>query len=60
MNSELVRCLEPEIEPVALLWTDEAPQGALQPRPGKFVCILNLFAETARTGRITGGDCTTI
>jgi len=60
MKSEIVRWLEPELDPVALLWSDEVPAGALQPRPGTFVCILNLFAETARTGRITGGDGETI
>jgi Uncharacterised ArCR, COG2043 len=60
MESEIVRWLEPELAPVALVWSDEVPAGAVQPRPGKFVCILNLFAETARTGRITGGGRETI
>jgi hypothetical protein len=56
MESVIVRHLRPEFEPVAVVWSDTIPGDAVQFKPGKFGCILNLFAEAARRGKITGGS----
>jgi hypothetical protein len=56
MESAIVRQLRPEFEPVAVVWIDTLPDGTVQFRPGRFGCVLYLFAEAARRGRITGGS----
>jgi hypothetical protein len=60
MESAIVRQLKPEFEPVAVVWSDAIPDGALQFKKGRFGCILNLFAEASRRGRIAGGSRDTI
>jgi hypothetical protein len=60
MESAIVEHLEPEFEPVAVVWSDAIPDGALQFKEGKFGCILNLFAEASRRGRVAGGSRETI
>jgi hypothetical protein len=56
MESATVRNLQPEFEPVAVVWSDTIPGNAFQFKKGKFGCILYLFAEAARRGRIAGGS----
>ncbi len=56
MESEIVRNLMPEFEPVAVVWTDAIPSDALQFKEGRFGCTLHLFAEASRRGRIAGGS----
>jgi hypothetical protein len=56
MESAIVRNLQPEFEPVAVVWSDAIPDDAVQFKKGKFGCILYLFAEAARRGKITGGN----
>ena len=56
MESAIVRNLRPEFEPVAVIWSDTIPEEALQFKKGKFGCILYLFAEAARRGKIAGGN----
>jgi hypothetical protein len=60
MESAVVKHLEPEFEPVAVVWSDAVPEGARQFKEGRFGCILNLFAEASRRGRIAGGSRDTI
>lgn len=60
MKSSIVEHLEPEFEPVAVVWSDEIPDGAVEFKEGRFCCILNLFAEASRRGRIAGGCRETI
>jgi hypothetical protein len=71
MDSAIVRHLEPELEPVAVVQSDVIPDNALfmvptpreeavQFREGRFRCILHLFAEASRRGKITGGSRETI
>ena len=60
MKSTVVDHLEPEFEPVALVWSDEIPQGAVEFKAGRFGCILNLFAEASRRGRVAGGSRDTV
>jgi hypothetical protein len=60
MKSVIVEHLEPEFEPVALVWSDDIPEGALEFKEGRFGCILYLFAEASRRGRVAGGSRDTI
>jgi hypothetical protein len=60
MRSAIVEHLEPEFEPVAVVWSDDIPEGALQFKAGRFGCILHLFAEASLKGRVAGGSRDTI
>ncbi|WP_319524329.1 DUF169 domain-containing protein [uncultured Desulfosarcina sp.] len=60
MESKIVNNLRPEFEPVAVVWSNTIPDDAFQYKKGKFGCILYLFAEAARRGRIAGGNRETI
>jgi len=61
MESAIMRNLQPEFEPMALVWSNTIPDHAFQFKKGKFGCILYLFAEASRRGRIAGGhrECIT-
>ena len=56
MNSRIVQHMQPEFEPVAVTWSDYPPDNTLQFKPGRFGCILYLFAAASRRGRVTGGS----
>jgi len=56
MESAIVRNLRPEFEPVAVVWSNTVPGDTLQFKKDKFGCILYLFAQAARQGKITGGS----
>jgi hypothetical protein len=56
MDSTIVRNLEPKFEPVAVVWSDAIPESAFQFKMGKFGCILYLFAEASRRGKIAAGS----
>jgi hypothetical protein len=60
MKSTVVEHLDPEFEPVAVVWSDEIPSGAIEFAAGRFGCILNLFAEASLRGRVAGGSRDTI
>ena len=60
MKSTIVEHLRPEFEPVAVVWSESIPEGALEFKKGCFGCILNLFAEASRRGRVAGGSRETI
>jgi len=60
MESEIVRHLRPEFAPVAVVWSDTIPDDALQFKEGRFGCVLFLFAEASRRGRVAGGSRKTI
>jgi uncharacterized protein (DUF169 family) len=60
MESAIVKNLQPEFEPVAVVWSNTIPDDAIQFKKGKFGCILYLFAEAARRGKVTGGSRDTI
>jgi hypothetical protein len=60
MKSAVVEHLEPEFEPVAVVWSDEIPDDALEFKEGRFGCILYLFAEASRRGRVAGGSRDTV
>jgi len=56
MESAIVRNLQPEFSPVAVVWSNTIPDDALQFKKGKFGCILYLFAEASRRGKVAGGN----
>ncbi|MBG0775520.1 MAG: DUF169 domain-containing protein [Desulfovibrionaceae bacterium] len=56
MESAIVRHLQPTFEPVAVVWSDMLPADAFQFKAGRFGCILHLFAEASRRGRIAAAD----
>ncbi len=56
MESVIVKNLQPEFEPVAVVWSNTLPDDTLQFKSGKFGCILYLFAEAARRGKTAGGS----
>ena len=60
MRSTVVEYLKPEFEPVAVVWSDKIPDDALEFAEGRFGCILHLFAEASRKGRVAGGSRDTI
>jgi hypothetical protein len=60
MRSAVVEHLKPEFEPVAVVWSQSIPEGALEFKAGRFGCILHLFAEASRRGRVAGGSRDTI
>lgn len=56
MKSIIVDELKPKFETVALLRSDEKPEGAIQPMPGKYVCIMSFYAQVAAKGKIAVFD----
>ena len=56
MESVIVQNLQPEYAPLAVVWSNTIPDDALQFKKGKFGCILYLFAEAARRGKVAGGN----
>ncbi|RDV84550.1 DUF169 domain-containing protein [Ammonifex thiophilus] len=55
MESKIARALGMRFQPVALLWSDEKPSGARQFSPGKWGCVMWLFAAAAR-GEVAACD----
>lgn len=60
MESTIVNHLQPEFEPVAVVWSDTIAADAVQFKKGKFGCILYLFAQSCRGGKVAGGCRDTI
>ncbi len=52
MRTNLIEALGLQNHPVALIWADAAPEGALQFKPGRWGCVMSLFATVARKGRV--------
>ncbi|GAB6183182.1 DUF169 domain-containing protein [Thermodesulfovibrio hydrogeniphilus] len=55
MESKIAKALGMELNPVAILWADEKPQGALQFKEGKWGCVMWLFASAVK-GKIAVFD----
>ncbi len=51
MNSRLVEAIGLQTHGAAFTWADEAPEGALQFKPGKWGCVVSLVATVAAKGR---------
>ncbi|MBW2040246.1 MAG: DUF169 domain-containing protein [Deltaproteobacteria bacterium] len=55
MESKIAGALDLKYHPVALIWTDEKPQNALQFKKGKWGCVMFMFASAAK-GKTTVFD----
>jgi len=58
MESLIARAIETKHPPVALLWADEKPEGAMQFQEGKWGCVMWLAASAAK-GRPAACDAAT-
>jgi hypothetical protein len=56
MKSTVAQALEMETQPVALVWEDSAPEGAMQFKPQHWGCVVSLFAAAAARGRTGAFD----
>jgi uncharacterized protein (DUF169 family) len=48
MESQIAKALHLKNQPVALLWSDEKPEGAMQFAPGKWGCVMWLAVSAAK------------
>ena len=55
MESLIAKALQLQYEPVAILWSDEKPEGAMQFSPGKWGCVMWLAVSAAK-GRSAAAD----
>lgn len=51
MKSIIAEAINLTTEPVALLLTDDRPEGAIQFEPGKFGCVMAMFGASATKGK---------
>ncbi|PKN17525.1 MAG: hypothetical protein CVU71_15770 [Deltaproteobacteria bacterium HGW-Deltaproteobacteria-6] len=48
MESRIAKAVQLQYQPVALLWSDEIPEGAMQFSPGKWGCVMWLVVHAAK------------
>jgi uncharacterized protein (DUF169 family) len=51
MQSKIADSVGLQTHPVALVWADSAPEAALQFKPGRWGCVMSLFATVAAKGK---------
>lgn len=51
MKSKIAASIGLKTHPVAIVWADDAPQGAAQFKPGSWGCVVSLMAAVAAKGR---------
>ncbi len=56
MKTRTGEALGLENQAVALLWSDTAPEDAVRFKPGRFGCVVSLFAAAAAKGRTAAFD----
>jgi hypothetical protein len=48
MNSKVANAIALTNHPVALVWADTAPEGAVSLQPGRWGCVMSLFAAAVK------------
>ena len=48
MTSKIATALNTEFPPVAIIWTDDKPEGAIEFKEGKWGCVMAQFANAAK------------
>jgi len=56
MDSKIANAIALTNHPVALVWADAAPEGAVSFKPGRWGCVMSLFAAAAAKGRVGAFD----
>ncbi len=56
MESRIAEALRLATQPVALLFADECPEGALHFRPGRWGCVMMYVAQAATRGKVAAFD----
>ena len=56
MDSKIANAIALPTHPVALVWADTAPEGAVSFKPGRWGCVMSLFAAAAVKGRVGAFD----
>jgi uncharacterized protein (DUF169 family) len=52
MNSQITDAIGLKTHPVALIWSDTLPEGAVSFKPGRWGCVMAVFATVAAKGRV--------
>ena len=58
MESQIAKAIHPQYQPVAMIWSDEKPAGAMQFQEKKWGCVMWLVANAAK-GKIAVADSRT-
>ncbi len=56
MESKLAAAIGLETQAVAIVWADVAPRGATQFKPGRWGCVVSMFAAAAAKRRVGAFD----
>lgn len=59
MNSKIAEHLKLKYSPVAIIWSDQKPDGAMQFVPGRWGCVMGSLAAAAERGRTAAFDAQT-
>ncbi len=52
MESKIANAIALTNHPVALVWAEAAPEGAVSFKPGRWGCVMSVFAAAAAKGRV--------
>ena len=56
MESKIASAIALTNHPVALVWADAAPEGAVSFKPGRWGCVMSVFAAGAAKARVGAFD----
>ena len=52
MKSKITEAIGLDTHSVPLVWSDELPEGAISFKPGRWGCVMAVFATVASKGRV--------